>query len=247
MKKEGVIHIGTSGWSYKHWKEIFYPATLAQEDWLHFYSALFLTTEINTSFYHIPQPQTIKHWKETVPAGFMFCTKMSRYLTHMKKLKEPEESMERFFTAFIALKRKMGPVLIQLPASVSFKAAKARHFFSLCKKKYSYYRFALEVRHDSWLTKESISLMREYNIAFVISQSGIGLPYAELITAQHIYVRFHGPGALYASGYAEEQLKAFGVLFKRWKKQGHTIWAFFNNDIHGYAFKDARRLKMLCK
>src|SRR4051812_26364152 len=121
---------------------------------------------------------------------------MSRYLTHMKKLKEPEKAMERFFDAFTTLKRKMGPVLIQLPASVAFKADKARHFFSLCRKKYSYYYFALEVRHDSWLSKESIELMRLYNISFVISQSGIGLPYAEIVTAQHIYVRFHGPDEL---------------------------------------------------
>jgi len=247
MKKEAAINIGTSGWSYKHWKSIFYPTALVEEEWLTFYSRHFLSTEINTSFYHIPQLQTVEHWKKMVPADFMFCAKMSRYLTHMKKLKEPEEAMERFFAAFTILKRKMGPVLIQLPASVTFKADKARHFFSLCKKKYSYYRFALEVRHDSWLSKESIELMRFYNISFVISQSGIGLPYAEIITAQHIYVRFHGPHALYASGYTDHQLKKFAVLFKGWKNKGHTIWAFFNNDVHGYAFRDARRLTMLCK
>jgi len=244
--EKATINIGTSGWSYKHWKNIFYPDKLPPTQWLDFFTRFFSTTEINTSFYHIPQVETIAHWKKTVPAGFMFCAKMNRYLTHMKKLKEPEESMERFFTAFKSLKRKMGPVLIQLPASVAFKAEKAAHFFSLCKSRYGYYRFALEVRHQSWLSKESIALLRKYNIALVISQSGAGFPYAETITAQHIYVRFHGPGALYASGYNEEQLQSFASLFKKWKKQGHTTWAFFNNDVHGFAVKDAQRLSLLC-
>jgi uncharacterized protein YecE (DUF72 family) len=240
--KEAAIHIGTSGWSYKHWKEIFYPAGLATTEWLKFYADFFKTTEINTSFYHTPQPSTTAAWKKKVAPGFMFCPKMSRYLTHMKKLNDPEEPMEKFFTAFAPLKRKTGPVLVQLPRSVAFKKDKAEHFYALCKKEYSYYQFAMEVRHDSWLSKESIDLMKAYNIAFVISQSGSGFPYAELVTAQHIYVRFHGPGALYASGYTDEQLKEFASLFKRWKKDGHSTWAFFNNDIHGYAVKDAQRL-----
>jgi uncharacterized protein YecE (DUF72 family) len=244
--KDGSIHIGTSGWSYKHWKNIFYPEDLSPAEWLKFYSHSFGTTEINNSFYHTPDVSTTEGWKNKVPRDFMFCPKMSRYLTHMKKLNDPEESMERFFTAFSPLKRKTGPVLVQLPRSVAFKKEKTAYFYELCKKKYAYYRFAMEVRHDSWLSKESIDLMKNFNIAFVISQSGSGFPYAELVTAPDIYVRFHGPAALYASGYSDEQLKEFARLFKQWKKKGHAVWAFFNNDIHGYALTDAQRLmKML--
>jgi uncharacterized protein YecE (DUF72 family) len=247
MKYAAVIHIGTSGWSYKHWIGIYYPPDLAATAWLHFYATDFNITEINTSFYHLPKTATTKGWKDKVPKGFMFCPKISRYLTHMKKLNDPEESMERFFDAFTPLKRKTGPVLVQLPASLGFNKEKAEYFYQLCKKKYPYYRFALEVRHKSWLEKESVNLMKQYNIAFVIAQSGMGFPYAELITAQHIYVRFHGPGNLYASSYSDKQLKEFASLFKKWKASGHSIWAFFNNDIHGYAIKNAKRLVSLCK
>jgi uncharacterized protein YecE (DUF72 family) len=246
VKYSSSIHIGTSGWSYKHWKGSYFPENLKEAEWLEFYAKDFCITEINTSFYHLPKITTTRGWKVRVPKDFMFCPKMSRYLTHMKKLNEPEESMERFFEAFIPLKRKTGPVLIQLPTSVAYVNEKAKYFYQLCKKKFAYYRFAMEVRHDSWLSEESIALMKAYNIAFVIAQSGIDFPYAELITAQHIYVRFHGPGALYVSDYSEEQLNVFATHFKKWKRQGHSIWAFFNNDIHGYAVKNAKRLITLC-
>ena len=247
MINKAAINIGTSGWSYQHWKQIYYPEGLKETAWLKFYANTFMITEINTSFYHLPKTATTEGWKNKVPAGFMFCPKMSRYLTHMKKLNDPEESLERFFNAFVPLKRKIGPVLIQLPASLSFNIDKAECLYRICKRKYAYYRFAMEVRHNSWLNEESINLMKQYNIAFVISQSGTGFPYAELVTAQHIYVRFHGPEALYASGYSENQLEDFANLFLKWKQEGHSVWAFFNNDIHGYAVKNAIRLIELCE
>jgi uncharacterized protein YecE (DUF72 family) len=240
------IHIGTSGWSYKHWKNIFYPSNLKATEWLTFYAETFNITELNTSFYHLPKPETTKGWAEKVPTGFMFCTKMSRYLTHMKKLNDPEESFENFFDVFAPLKTKLGPVLIQLPPSLRFNFEKAEHLYKLCKNQYRYYRFAMEVRHQSWAEKESLELMKQYNIAFVIAQSGINFPYAETITAQHIYVRFHGPQQLYASSYSDEQLKRFAALFKQWKKDGYSIWAFFNNDIFGYAIENAKRLITMC-
>src|SRR5436305_8439995 len=114
------LHIGTSGWSYKHWKDIFYPPKLKSTDWLKYYTRFFKTTEINTSFYHLPKPQTIEKWMREVPAGFRFCPKISRYITHMKKLRDPEESLGRFFEIFEPMHKMMGPVLIQLPPSLKF-------------------------------------------------------------------------------------------------------------------------------
>ena len=104
----------------------------------------------------------------------------------------------------------------------------------------------MEVRHPSWLEKESLDLMKQYNISFVIAQSGINFPYAEIVTAKHVYVRFHGPQQLYASSYSDEQLENFAALFKQWKKQGQSIWAFFNNDVFGYAIENAKRLTEMC-
>jgi len=145
------------------------------------------------------------------------------------------------------LKRNLGPVLIQLPPSLHFHIDKAERLYKLCKTKYKYYRFAMEVRHQSWLEKESIDLMKQYNIAFVIAQSGTRFPYAENITAQHIYVRFHGPQQLYASSYSDEQLENFAHLFKQWQNEGHSVWAFFNNDVFGYAIENAKQLKIFCQ
>jgi len=247
MKNKAAIHIGTSGWSYKHWKDIFYPEGLKETDWLDFYAQQFMVTEINNSFYRLPKTTTTAGWEKKSPKGFTFCPKMNRYLTHMKKLNDPAESLERFFTAFEPLQNKMGPVLMQLPAAVAFHVEKTTALYTICKEVYPQYRFAMEVRHPSWLSAESIALMETYNIAFVISQSGTGFPYAELVTAQHIYVRFHGPAALYASDYSDTQLQEFATLFKAWQKDGHSIWAFFNNDVGGFAFKNAGRLRELCE
>lgn len=243
--RKPAIHIGTSGFSYKHWKSLFYPEDLKATEWLLFYAERFRITEINASFYHLPLKKTVEAWEKKTPKDFMFCPKMSRYITHMKKLNDPEESFEKFFDVFAPLKKKIGPVLIQLPPSLHFNFEKAEHLYKLCKKQYHRYNFAMEIRHTSWLSEESIALMKQYNIAFVISQSGTNFPYAELVTANNVYVRFHGPAQLYASQYSDEQLIYFARLFKEWKDEGHSVWAFFNNDVFGYAFRDAKRLQTM--
>jgi uncharacterized protein YecE (DUF72 family) len=114
-------------------------------------------------------------------------------------------------------------------------------------KKYRQYEFVMEVRHDSWLHTDSLNLMTRYGIGFVISQSGSRFPYSEMVTAKNVYVRFHGPGSLYASSYSEDMLKGFAEKFRRWCKEGHIIWAFFNNDINGFAIQDSKRLMDLLK
>jgi uncharacterized protein YecE (DUF72 family) len=171
---------------------------------------------------------------------------MSRYLTHLKKLKGPEESLQRFFAVFDILKEKMGPVLIQLPSSLQFDESTAENFFSVLKNNYSQYRFALEVRHKSWFSQTCLELLNQYGIAFVISHSNNYFPYAEEITADDIYVRFHGPGKLYDSAYDGDTLEYFGSLFIKWMNKGHTIWAFFNNTMNGQAIQNALNLEYFC-
>ncbi len=239
------IHIGTSGWSYQDWKEIFYPKELKSTDWLSFYARTFKVTEINSSFYHLPRKQTVESWVKKTPAGFLFCPKMSRYLTHIKKLKEPEETLERFFDVFAPMQPKMGPVLIQLPPSLKFDHDTADHLFKLLNTSYSNYEFALEGRHDSWLEPDSLGLMTKYRISFVISHSGNHFPYGEHITAKNIYFRFHGPTTLFNSKYPDSALAAFARLFNKWAKQGHELWIFFNNDFYGYAIENALKLEEL--
>lgn len=236
------IHVGTSGWSYKHWKGGFYPQTLPTAKWLDHYKAIFSTTEINGSFYRLPSVETVEKWTAQVPDGFLFCPKMSRFLTHMKKLREPEEPLERFFSVFEPMKNKMGPILVQLPAMLGFNYDVAEHFYRLLKFYYKPYRFAMEVRHPSWLAEESLTLMTAFDIGLVISQSNNVFPYSETITTKDIYVRFHGPDQLYASAYSDEMLSHFATKFRQWVADGHEVWAYFNNDIQCYAPVDAQRL-----
>lgn len=242
---KGTILIGTSGWSYKHWKDAFYPPKLAATKWLPFYASVFSTTEINGSFYRLPSEETVAKWTGQVPENFLFCPKMSRYLTHLKKLKDPEEPLERFFSVFAPLQKQIGPVLVQLPGMLRFNYELAEGFYKILQRQYNRYRFVMEVRHESWLAEPSLTLMAGYNIGFVISQSGGAFPYAEIVTAETIYVRFHGPTDLYASSYSDEGLAQYAQKFTRWAADGHTVWAYFNNDIHAHALRDAQRLLAL--
>lgn len=237
------LHIGTSGWSYKHWKDLFYPPRLKTADWFDYYATQFDSSEINMSFYNLPKKTTVEKWAAKAPKGFMFCPKLSRYITHMKKLHDAHQPLERFFDVFEPLKKKMGPVLIQLPSMVKFRDEIAEKFFETLTR-YPH-EFVLEIRHDSWLKQESLTLLSKYNIGLVLSQSNGIFPYSETITATNIYLRFHGPKELYASRYSDAMLLSYAKKITGWMKGRHTIWAYFNNDIHGYAFEDARRLKAL--
>lgn len=242
----GKIHIGTSGWSYKHWKERFYPADLKPVEYLAYYADYFQTAEINTSFYHLPKPSTIKKWAETVNTRFRFCPKISRYITHIKKLNDPEETLPRFFEIFDPIHKSLGPVLLQLPPTLAFHEEKVAHFFEVLRL-YKGYTFALEPRHDTWLEENAIALLEKYKIAFVIAESGNRWPYGEFVTARHIYIRFHGPDGSYAKSYDNRALKKYAGKMLQWSEEGHTIWVFFNNDGNAYAIENAGTLAELTK
>ncbi|GAA4338902.1 DUF72 domain-containing protein [Flaviaesturariibacter amylovorans] len=242
--KGAQVRIGTSGWSYKHWRELFYPKGVKTADWLSFYAAHFDTAEINRSFYSLPKPEVIAQWAATVPPGFVFCPKLSRYITHMKKLRDTAEPLQRFFDTFAPLPpEQTGPVLAQLPPMLPFREATAAEFYERLRRDWAPYRFVIEVRHESWLADTSLALMETYGIGFVISQSGGHFPYAEAVTSNDVYLRFHGPEALYASRYTDAQLHYYAERCREWAAAGRRVWAYFNNDIHGYAFGDAQRLR----
>ncbi|TLV03264.1 DUF72 domain-containing protein [Dyadobacter luticola] len=240
--ESGHIHIGTSGWSYKHWAGIFYPEDVKPADYLSFYAKRFSVSELNTSFYRLPLKSTVKKWVSMVPKGFLFCPKMSRYLSHMKKLNDPEEPLERFFKIFEPIKNHLGPILIQLPPGVQFHHDVVSHFYGVVHEHYSEYRFAMEVRHPSWFGEESIDLMKKNKITLVFAQSD-RFPYHEEITAKDIFFRFHGPKDLYSSSYPDSALKEYAQKFCDWSNEGHNVWAFFNNDVNGHAFRNAAKLQ----
>lgn len=237
-------HIGTSGWSYSHWKESFYPKELKPKEYLSFLSKTFDVIEINTSFYKLPTVATIANWLNAVPENFKFCPKISRQLTQYQKLNEPEESLKAFFEIFEPLHSHLGPVLVQLPPSLKFEAVKTEHFFKIITTKYKSYDFVLEVRNKSWFEKESLEMLKEYKIGLVISQSD-RYPYLEAYTAKNVYYRFHGPKQMYTSDYSDAMLREYAMKFKALIAKGHIIWAFFNNDLGGYAFRNAIELNKM--
>jgi uncharacterized protein YecE (DUF72 family) len=243
--KPAKIHIGTSGWSYGSWRESFYPAGLKSAEFLTYYGQTFSCTEVNSSFYHLPRTTTVEGWAKKVSRQFKFCPKMSRYITHIKRLKEPEEPLEKFMDLFKIIKKSLGPILIQLPPSLKFDIKTIADFYHILQNEYADYRFAVEGRHESWLSRESLKLMENHNIAFVISQSGVGFPYAEKVTAKHIYLRFHGPGELFKSRYTTAMLEYYANKIIAWKRADHDIWVFFNNTYYIDGVENALELMQI--
>ena len=237
------VHIGTSGWSYPHWSGIFYPGNVKPERYLEFYSSRFSCVELNSSFYHLPQSSTVTGWVHRTPDSFIFCPKFSRYVTHELKLLNSEVPVQNFFDVFRKLKPKIGPVLIQLPPGLSFNEPLFSGFLCMLTKHYQGYRFAVEVRNKSWINDNFFSLLKRHDIAFVIADSGNRYPYYEAVTSSFVYIRFHGREHLYASDYGDDVLHQYAEKIKQWLNEGKEVWIFFNNDFHGYAVKNAERLK----
>jgi len=231
------IHIGTSGWIYDHWSGVFYPEDCPKTKWLDFYAKHYGTVELNASFYRLPKPQTFENWRERTPDHFLWAVKANRYITHIKRLRDPEEPLERFFSSVEMLREKLGPVLIQLPPTLSFDEAV---FSNFCQRLRGNHLYALEVRHSSWADKRAVDILRDNNIAFCVSDTAGRYPYIEEDTATFIYIRLHGSKKLYASEYSEEELKTYAQKIRSWSKD---TYLYFDNDYRGYAVKNAKRLK----
>ena len=236
------IFVGTSGWHYKHWRELFYPKELPTSDWLSFYARLFNTVELNNSFYHLPPATAFDSWRDTTPARFLFAVKGSRFITHMKKLKDPESSTPKFFAGANRLEDKLGPVLFQLPPRWKVNPERLEEFLASIERGHQY---AFEFRDDSWHTREVYELLTQHDAALCIHDLG-GKQSPLEITASFTYIRFHGPTeAKYSGSYSEAQLKQWARRFDDWRPKLKGIYAYFNNDVAGHAPKNAIKLKSL--
>jgi len=234
------LHIGTSGWSYDHWRQVFYPEDCPKSQWLAFYTSHFTTVELNASFYRLPAVGTFENWRRNTPAHFIWAVKASRYITHIKRLHEPADSLARFFDAARLLKEKLGPILFQLPPSLAFDEHRAREF---CKALAIYtHRCTLEVRHASWLADKPLAMLSDFNIALCISDTAGRYPYCDALTADFVYVRLHGSRQLYGSNYCENELVAWAEKIRAWNRDAYV---YFDNDFRGYAPQNALRLKEL--
>lgn len=235
------ILIGTSGWHYKHWMNTFYPAGVKAKDFTRYYLNFFSSVEINNSFYRLPTAQTFAGWRAAVPPDFVFAVKASRYITHMKKLTDPQQSIASFFENVAALEEKLGPILFQLPPGLGVSMQKLENFLSALPL---HYRYTFEFRHQSWYQDEVLALLQPYNIAFCIYElAGHLSPMA--VTADFVYVRLHGPGDKYQGSYSEETLGEWASRCLEWQQQGKDVYIYFDNDQLGYAAFNARRLQEL--
>ena len=233
-----IFHIGTSGWSYHHWKGNFYPDDLSNDQMLDFYQQHFNCVEINNSFYHLPEKKTLLHWYDCVPDDFIFSVKASRYITHMKKLKDPATTLPPFFERVQLLADKLGPILFQLPPHWHVNCERLAGFLDTLP---SNYRYTFEFRDPSWHCQEVYELLCQHNSAFCIFDLDRQLS-PKQITAEFIYIRLHGPQGPYQGQYNTKTLAAWADAFSNWVKQRKEIFCFFDNDEAGYAAQDAKRL-----
>jgi len=234
------IHIGTSGWHYVHWKGPFYPKDVKSKDFLSYYTKSFSTAEINNSFYRLPEEKTLVTWRDTVPSDFIFSVKASRYITHMKKLKDPEEGLSRFLNRIDTLGKKLGPILFQLPPKWKCNRERLKSFLKALPKRY---KSAFEFRDPSWLIPEVYDLLSEHGAALCIFDLQQTVSPKE-VTANFVYVRLHGPAAeKYEGQYDVQTLAGWAGAFSTWARRGKEIFCYFDNDQHGYAAIDAKRLE----
>lgn len=238
------IRIGTSGWHYRSWHGPFYPARLKIKDFLSYYIQHFDTAEINNSFYRLPTEQAVKAWHDATPKGFLFAWKVSRFITHMKRLKEIAESIDLVFGRMNALGDKFGPALFQLPPT--FKADdETRERVARCLALVpDGRRCAFEFRHPSWYEEATLRILRDHNAALCISDHA-DAPTPWDVTADFAYVRAHGTNGRYAGSYPAETLQDWAHRIADWHRRGRGVHVYFDNDIKSAAPGDARRLLRL--
>ncbi|MFI7117118.1 DUF72 domain-containing protein [Amycolatopsis sp. NPDC049868] len=263
------LRIGTSGWRYPPWRGDFYPRGLVQRRELEYLSSRMNSAEINGSFYSLQRPERYRAWAEETPDDFVFAVKGGRFITHMKQLRDVETPLANFFASgVLALGRKLGPILWQLPPRLAFDAERVEAFFKMLprtshaaaklakehdgKLKAEPHtdpnprrklRHAVEVRHPSFAEPESLELFRKHGIAVVVADTAGKFPFVDEMTSDEFaYVRLHGDEELYVSGYSDKALEKWARKIKSW---GRDTYVYFDNDVKVEAPKNAITLAEL--
>lgn len=237
---DAAIHIGTSGWHYKHWSGTYYPANLAAGDYLDYYCKRFQTVEINNSFYQLPEAETLESWRETVSGDFTFAVKANRYITHMKNLKDAQEAVENFLERVVILGDRLGPILFQLPPKWDLNLERLRTFLQGLPQDF---RYTFEFRDPRWFDDDVLALLREHQAAFCIYHLKGHLSPRE-VTADFVYIRLHGPlEEAYQGKYGKNQLAGWAGAISTWARQGKDVYCYFDNDMEGFAPENAAELK----
>jgi uncharacterized protein YecE (DUF72 family) len=241
MTQAAAIHIGTSGWHYDHWRGLFYPEKLPAAKMLAFYTVRFDTVELNNTFYRLPVETGLAMWRNSTPKGFLFAAKGSRYLTHMKKLKDPAPGVAKFFERIDRLGNKLGPIVFQLPPFWDVDADRLAAFLEVLPPRHKY---AFELRNPTWHTADVYRLLRRHNAAFCIFEIA-GFRSGLELTANFTYIRLHGPGGAYQGSYPAATLRQWAARIREWQKDLRAVYVYFDNDQAAYAAENALELKTM--
>jgi uncharacterized protein YecE (DUF72 family) len=203
------------------------------------YAREFHTVEINNSFYRLPEEKTFEHWRDLAPPGFIFAVKASRFVTHIKRLKDAQDSVDLLFSRAAALKPALGPILFQLPPRWKANRERLGDFLNVLPKGH---KFSIEFRDQSWYTPEIFDLLRRHNVALCV-HDWREMNWSKEFTADFTYLRFHGSGRCYGGNYPENHLRDWARRISNWQSQLSETFVYFNNDIGGHAIRNARRLR----
>lgn len=236
----GVARVGCSGWVYRDWRGVVYPEKLPQRRWFEHYASLFDTVEINNTFYRLPPVPMVEGWQAQAPAGFVYALKLGQFGSHRMKLRDAASWLPNHLDRAERLGASLGPTLVQLPPRWKRNAERLDEFLSVAPK---HLRWAVELRDPSWLHDDVYEVLRRHQAALCLHDLLADHPWIR--TADWTYVRFHGPNALeqkYLGLYGPERLAPVAERLHEWMDQGCDVYAYFNNDHHGYAVQDAATL-----
>ena len=239
MAAKQAPRVGCSGWQYRHWRGNFYPADLAARSWFDHYARTFDTVEVNNTFYRLPDAATFAAWASRAPANFVFAMKASRYLTHLKRLREPEEPLARLFERAVHLRDRLGPVLYQLPPGWPRDMERFSRFLAALP---AGQRHAVEFRHPDWYTEEVFEALDCHDVALCVhDMQGSETPRRSC--GAFVYARLHGAAGRYGGRYSDTTIEAWAEWLASRHEAGKALYAYFNNDIGGHAPRDAVRLR----
>jgi uncharacterized protein YecE (DUF72 family) len=234
------VRVGCSGWNYASWRGTFYPEGLPARRWLEHYATRFDTVEINSTFYRLAKPSAVANWVRQTPEGFVFAAKASQYLTHMKRLKDMDRGLGRYYESIAPLAEspKMGPVLWQLPDRFARDDERLADALDHLPEG----RHAVELRHPSWFAEPVYELLRWHGAAFVIHDDKRRRPTPEVMTTDWTYLRFHHGRRGRRGNYSETELREWAAKVRSWAEEV-DVYAYFNNDWETFAPPNAERLR----
>jgi uncharacterized protein YecE (DUF72 family) len=243
--------IGCSGWNYKNWRGHFYAPELPVSAWLPTYAATFDTVEVNSTFYRLPEASTFAGWRAQTPAGFVMAVKASRYLTHLKRLRDPREPIARLFERVQALGPRLGPMLYQLPGNFHRDLSRLDAFLAVLPAslpagpsgvRRRRLQHVMEFRHPSWYEPATYALLERHKVSLCLHDKR-GSQITEPAIGPIVYVRFHGTSGHYAGSYERPALEAWAARLAQYARQGRPVYAYFNNDPNAVAVENALVLR----